>query len=102
MSFISLSVIVIVTIIISIFIISLMRSIIYMILLGLVFGIMYYIFLASPTEKMKMDQFANNLSEKIYKIDNSKVNNIIDNAKVMFKKAQDKVKTKIEEIKTKK
>ena len=99
MGFVSLATIIIIGILLGAILINFLRSVMFITLAVLGIGIAYYLFLATPEQKVKMDLYAKNFSQMIYKIDDKQLNNIINNAKKSISKIQKTAKEKIEELK---
>jgi len=92
MSFVSLATIIIICILLGAILINFLRFVMILILAVLSIGIVYYLFLATPQEKYKMDLYSKQISEKIYKIDSKKIDQIIKQTKTSFNEITSKLK----------
>jgi len=99
MGFVSLSVIIIIGIIIGAILINFLRGVMFLTLISLILGIVYYIFLATPAQKLKLDTYANKFSQTIYKLDKNEIEKILDNTKNSFYKIKKEAEEKIKELK---
>ena len=101
MGFVSLAAIVIGGIIVGAILMSLLRGAMYFIVAVLAVGIAYYLFMASPQQKATMDEYANKVAESIYHVDSSKINEMINEAKVKLEAAKTAAQQKIQEFQKK-
>lgn len=96
MGFVSLAAIIIASIIIGAILISMLRGVMYFIIAILSIGIAYYLFLANPQQKAKMDYYANKTAESIYHVDSAKINQIFNDAKTKIESAEQVAQQKIQ------
>ena len=98
MGFVSFAVIIITGIILGGILMKLLRGAMYFIISLLAVGIAYYLFVATPSQKTKMDSFANNISNSIYHID---INNISNKVRSSVNDLKEQINQKIDELKKK-
>jgi len=80
---------------------SVLRGVMYFIVAILSVGIAYYLFLATPQQKAKMDMYANKIANSIYHLNSQEINEMLTKAKENIIAAKETAEQKIEELKNK-
>jgi len=101
MSFVSLAVIIILSIVSGAILMSMLRGVMYFIVAILSVGVAYYLFLATPQQKATMDMYTNKVTNSIYHLDTKKINGILNKAKENIIAAKETAEQKIKELKNK-